>query len=367
MLDLAMGLVSRGHEVCLAYSPVRAEAGFLQRLRGLPGVTVMPVVMHREVSVEDFSAYSGLWRLAVEQGPFDILHSHSSKAGALLRSIPVPGARVYTPHAFRTMDPHTPPLAALVFGGVETLLARVATDCVIAVSAEEARHARTRLRVPASKLATIVNGVSSPGLRPRALVRSELGIDASDVLVGFVGRLCYQKYPELFLEAISRARKINPAIKGLMLGDGELFGAVEELCISLGLEEAVKLVRGQSAMDYFGGMDCLCMTSRYEAMPYVLLEALSVGLPIVSTRVGGTDEAVVPGVTGFLVESEAEAVAEAVLDLAGDALLRRRLSMGAVERAAAYTTESMVAKTEEVYLKSIGSKMVLSASSRPAA
>ena len=85
--------------------------------------------MKRAVGPSDWSSLRVLTKLVRETGPYDILHGHSSKAGALVRLLPrsLPGARIYTPHALRTMDPEISWPAALIYGSAERLLARAPT------------------------------------------------------------------------------------------------------------------------------------------------------------------------------------------------------------------------------------------------
>lgn len=351
-LDLAEGLERLGHSVTIMYSATRAEPAFVDRLQRLP-VTNISVPMKRAVGAHDFASFLALYRAIVENGPFDVLHAHSSKAGALVRALPVSAAKIYTPHAFKTMDPKGGRLARCLYGGIERALGRLATDRLIAVSAAEAKHATCVLAVPRARVERIVNGVDRPPLRPRAQVRDELGLTDTDVLVGFVGRLSWQKNPELFLEVMARICSSNPRAHALLMGDGELRDRIFALRSSHGLDGRVQIVSGRSAFDYLAGMDCLAMTSRYEAMPYVMLEALSAGVPLVSTPVGGTDEAIEHGVTGYVAPADPECFAAALARIIEDDLLRRRFADASLERARLYTVDQMVDATVAVYLDAL--------------
>ena len=107
VLDLAAGLSHRGHDVTFVWSPDRAEEKFVQQLQALRAVSSHPLSMRRAVGLNDVASLRALSNYICNESPFDILHGHSSKAGALVRLLPrnVKGARIYTPHAFRTMDP----------------------------------------------------------------------------------------------------------------------------------------------------------------------------------------------------------------------------------------------------------------------
>lgn len=164
MLDLCRGMIARGHHVEAVYSPLRAEEGFVRELKSLGLAAVHSVDMARSPGLSDIPAHRALTRI-IGRDRFDIIHGHSSKAGALTR-LRLPGVhipRVYTPHAFRTMDPGLGRLGHLIYGGIETLLARAFTDKLICVSEDEHRHALA-LGMPAEKLSVVVNGAAPPPL-----------------------------------------------------------------------------------------------------------------------------------------------------------------------------------------------------------
>lgn len=314
---------------------------FVRELESLSLLAVEALPMRRAVGPWDIAAARALRRIIDRLGPFDVIHGHSSKAGALARLVaPRGAARVYTPHAFRTMDPTTGRLSRLVYGGVETLLGRFVSDAVIAVSPEEAEHARA-LGIPASKVHTVINGLTPAPDVDREAARAALGLRPGDIAAGFVGRLCAQKDPVRFAEAIRLAHARDPRIRGVVLGDGELKAET----LSAG-GEALTIHSGLNAREYLPAFDLFVMTSRYEAMPYVLLEALQAGLPIVSTKVGGTSVAVADGENGVLLDIDVSAAAIAEVILA-EAVADRRAAFGAASRlrGAGLTASAMAVAT----------------------
>lgn len=345
VIDLAKGLKARGHEVCLVYSSVRAEARFEAEARDLGLWRLESLPMARAVGPGDFKSALALRDLIRAHGPFDVVHAHSSKAGALLRTVaPANAARVYTPHALRTMDPTLGKAGRLVYGGIEWALARFRSDAVIAVAPEEARHAEN-VGFPKDSLHTVLNGVDAGPPVDRVAVRAALGLDPDAVVVGFVGRLCDQKDPLKFVEAVRIAQSRDPRIKGVMLGDGELADATRAAA-----GEAIPVLANRNAREYLPAFDAFAMTSRYEAMPYVLIEALEAGLPIVATAVGGTSATITPGENGLVVPTDVppQAFADALLELVPD---DRRAQMAARSRAMApkFSLYAMVDATEAVY------------------
>ncbi|WEZ83826.1 glycosyltransferase family 4 protein [Rhizobium sp. 32-5/1] len=223
-LDLCHSLAARGHHVEAVYSPLRAEETFLRELRALNLPAVHAVSMKRAPGRTDIAAHKAL-RAIIRDGRFDIVHGHSSKAGALTR-LRLPGPhvpRVYTPHAFRTMDPTLGLAGRLIYGSIELLLARLFTDHLICVSDDEYRHAR-RLGVPAETLSVIRNGVDPPPTGMAQTVRASFGIGSDTLVFGFIGRLSPQKAPERLLQAFAHAASRIGDAHLVMVGAGELEG-----------------------------------------------------------------------------------------------------------------------------------------------
>ncbi|WP_282128162.1 glycosyltransferase family 4 protein [Roseobacter litoralis] len=346
-LDLAEGLAQSGHDVTVIWSAVRAQDDFRSRLLAMEGVSNLPLAMHRAVGLADASSLRALKSLLRIQGPFDIIHGHSSKAGALIRLLPrsIPGARIYTPHAFRTMDPDMGGRARRIYGTIERVLAPRG-DQIITVSTAEYEHA-IGLGIKAQKLTTVVNGAALPDDADRAAARAFMGLAPDDVAVGFIGRLDAQKAPLRFVEAVTLAAQHAPKLRGLVIGDGSLRQAAEEMNTA----NAIRFLGWQNGPALFPGLDVFCMTSHYEAMPYTLLEALHAGVPIVTTAVGGVEETVVEGTNGFVLptDSGASKIAERLVTLATDTELRHAFGAEAQKMALDRTVQAMVQDTISVY------------------
>ncbi|WP_293968685.1 glycosyltransferase [Sphingomonas sp.] len=353
VLDLSRGLVARGHAVHIVYSPVRAEPIFLDALREAK-VSLSELEIHRGIGPGDFKSAWRLGRLLRRIGPFDIVHAHSSKAGAVLRLAPkVHGKIVYTPHAFRSLDPTTSRKARIFFDMAESLLA-LRTDAVVLVSSDECVHAR-QIGIPMRKLHVIRNSIPPLTLRDRAAVRAELGVTPDELLVGFVGRFSHQKAPETFVAAMESVMAANPHVVGVMIGDGDLRESVRDCVAKSRFSDRFRLLGARRSADYLAGFDLLLMTSRYEAMSYVMLEALAAGLPLVTTPVAGAGEIIRQGDNGVIVSThEAADIAAAVAPIVGDKALLARMGEVAAEQDRAINGDHMLLQTERLYRQLLG-------------
>lgn len=349
VVDLAEGLLERGHVVHLAYSPARIDRPFEEGLARLEVGTTHAIPMRRGPHPGDLRALRALRRVLREHGPFDVAHAHSTKAGLLVRTLPsLGGARVaYTPHCIYTMNPDLGRPARAVARAIEVTLAR-RTDALIAVSPDEGEHVRG-LGLRADRVNVVPNGVA-PLESDRGGLRRALGFAADELVVGFVGRLCAQKDPGLLLEAFARLRGDHPRARLAMVGDGPLRHALHRRGARLELGDRVRWLGARPAAAVMPAFDVLALPSRYEGLPYVLLEALAAGLPIVATDVGGVRLAVEEGENGYVVPcGVADRFADALASLLADPARRERAGRAARARAPRFSIAEMVARTEAIY------------------
>lgn len=355
-LDLCRTMKQRGHAVTAIYSPVRAEEPFVAELKAIGLDAVHSVAMKRSPGPSDIPAWLKIRRIIAEGGPFDIIHGHSSKAGALARAR-VPGGAtpvVYTPHAFRTMDPTLGGKGRLAFGGIEWLLGSLFSDRIICVSQDEYDHALA-LGIPRKRLNVVVNGVSPPPAGQRDAIRSRFNVGKDDVLYGFIGRLSAQKAPERLIDAFAQIAARQPNARLLMIGSGEMTDEIKGRIEASGLENRIYLnstIPGPAAIDAF---DVVVMPSRYEAMSYVALEAAAGGKPLLLTDVGGAGTVLDHGVNGLMVPNSDDptALAEAMAQF-GDPQRLAGFTAEAKLRRNRYTLSAMADGTEQVYRDLLG-------------
>lgn len=280
----------------------------------------------------DLRAYRELCSLL--ESPFDLLHTHMAKAGALGRragiKAPIRPLLVHTFHG-HVLDGYFSRPVQEVFIRVERYLARH-TDALIAVS----NHVRDELLglgigepeqwrvIPLGfDLSSLLAVQSQSGL-----LRERIGLDESVPLVGILGRLAPIKDHGTLIRAISQLDGVHLAI----LGDGETKEQAVTLVEELDIGDRVHLVGWWTDVaSAIADLDVVALTSRNEGTPVSLIEASAAGKPVVSTDVGGVRAVVRDGVTGLLVPADDhQAVTDALEKLLGDSELSSR--MGAAGR-----------------------------------
>lgn len=351
-VDLALGLSQRGHQVTFVYAPHRANNRFIEELREGEHITLHTFRMKRAVSLNDFGAIKDLDAIATQHGPFDILHGQSSKGGLGVRMMKRDGAKkVYTAHAFRTLDPNVKGLPRAIYATGEKVLAGI-TDAIICGSTVEYEHALS-LGLPKHKLHRIVNGMwPMTNQASRASLHVEAGLPTNAVCVGFIGRMAAQKNPLLFVRAFADAAKAAPdlPLHAIMLGTGTLQGDVDALIADLQMQDRIHMMGSAPGAHWLPAFDMLAMSSDYEAMPYVYVEALFSGTPIITTQVGGAVEAVDPGVNGVIVPvGDQSGLTASMLDLATDWEKRDQFAQASRQRADAFHMDVMVEANLAVY------------------
>lgn len=209
------------------------------------------------------------------------------------------------------------------------------TDAFIGVAAPHGRHLVEVEGFPTAKVHVIPNGVDTDRFRPQppdATLRTTLGLGPTDRAVVIVAALRPEKNHEMLLEAIARVRQTRPEVKLLVVGEGPERANIDRRAAELGISDAVRMLGNRSDVPaVLATADVFALSSRMEANPVSILEALACEIPVVAPRVGSIPETVRDGETGYLVEpGDASAMADRILDLLRDDEARR--AMGAAGR-----------------------------------
>ena len=237
---------------------------------------------------------------------------------------------------------------------VDTVLSRL-SDRVIVPSVWSKETVVRIDRIPSRLVSVIYNGVDisqfAPNMEARNDLRLELGFPQGAFVVGTVGRLSPEKGGvDNLIRAVARLREERHEARLLIVGDGPLRVELESLNTSLGSPAIFAGLRSDVAR-VLNALDVFVMPSLNEALPIALLEAMSVKLPVVATRVGGIPEVLEDGKNGLLVPpGDVGALEAALRRLASDPEQRERLgSAGQAQVHSRFTLDEMARQVEEVY------------------
>jgi glycosyltransferase involved in cell wall biosynthesis len=235
------------------------------------------------------------------------------------------------------------------------------SDTVVACSEAVRRYALRTYGLRPGQVRTLRNAIAieeteaepEPTPATREALRRELGTGPGDLLIGTVGRLVEPKKGiPVFLAAARRMADSLPAARFVIVGEGPARQRLEALATREGVgHRTVFTGLRRDIPRLMHALDLFVQPSNWEGFGLTLVEAMSAGVPVVATRVGGVPEVVIDGVTGLLVPpAEPETLASACLTLLSDPLLAARFGEAGRERARAeFPIDRLVAETAELY------------------
>ena len=262
-----------------------------------------------------------------------IVHTHKAKAGMLGRSAAWVNRVPATVHTFHghLLHGYFSPAKTRAVVAVERGLARP-TTALVAVG-DRVRDELLTAGIGRRRQYTVVApGVELGPLPDPASARQNLGLPSVGPIVMFVGRLTAVKRPQRFVEMAIAIAASHPDACFAIAGDGELVDEIRARARPLGRRMVFLGWRGDVETVY-SASDVVVLTSDNEGMPVSLIEAAASGTPAVTTRVGSAPEVVADGVTGFVTDKDASALAVAVARLLDDSTLRASMARAASERA----------------------------------
>jgi glycosyltransferase involved in cell wall biosynthesis len=352
LLSAAQAMRARGHQVLIvsltALGPMGLEAENL-------GIPIASLQMRR-----GFPDPRGLFRLIslVRAWRPDVLHSHLVHANFMVRAmrpfVRVP-AVISTMHSIHAGGPLQRAAYRLTNGLVDltTIVSQAAADSVVAEGT-----------VPRELLRVVPNGVDTDQFRElsssvRQSLRQSIGLKSEFVWLA-VGRFQAAKdYPNM-LRGFAEVRARHPTTVLLLAGRGSLQSETESLARELGVADQVRFLGVRHDIpELMSAADAYVLSSAWEGMPVVLLEAAASGLPIVATSVGGNHEVVCDEETGFLVPArDPQALGVAMLRLMElpETQRRRMGGRGREHIRAQYALSRVVERWEALYREVLARK-----------
>jgi glycosyltransferase involved in cell wall biosynthesis len=359
ILDVCNHIDLNRFAVDLAVSFER-EPSFRQQVPALEarGIDVHQLHMTREPSpLSDLRALYALRRL-VRGGDYDVVHTHSSKAGILGRfAIPAKQhcAVIHTPHVF-AFQMNCNRLMRAFYRTVERAAAR-RTDWLHAVCQAEKQAALAARLLPEARIKVICNGVDvrswtvASSAAPSQL-REPLGIPADAPVIGTVGRYAAQKGWDLLVEAMPAVLCEIPEARLVLVGDDAGDTKLKLRVKHLQISDSVHFYGATDhRRDLYAMFNLFVLPSRWEALPYALLEAAAVGAPVLATNVGGVNEVVIDNLTGSLVPPEdSSALAQKMIERLRDPERTAKMALAAKAKVAGeFRLDKMISGIEKLY------------------
>ncbi|ADB18868.1 glycosyl transferase group 1 [Pirellula staleyi DSM 6068] len=335
------------------------EGSLLEQGRGVAVPTEVIPSLRRSIHPwHDLQAYRAIRRSLARYRP-DVVHTHSAKAGILGRfaawSLGIP-AIVHTVHG----APFYPTQSYVTRTFYQMCERSAARRCHALISVADAM---TDLMVdakiaPREKFTTISSGMEVEPLlkaqQHRARRRKELGLTDSDIVIGKIARLFELKGHDDVIAAARRVVAQAPQVKFLFVGDGILRQSLEQQIAAAGLTKHflfTGLVPPSTIPEQIAAMDLLVHASLREGLARALPQALIAGIPVVSYDIDGAREVTLHDQTGYLIAPrDVDALATALLRLASDENLRRKLGQHGQQRFAdQFRHETMTRSIRELY------------------
>ena len=328
------GHIEKGHEVVLVtgFSPGR-EGELLKNVE-MPDFKIVEIPeMVRELSpLKDYQALRKL-RAYFKKEKFDVVHTHSSKAGIIgriaARQAGVPVV-VHTVHG-QAFHAYEKPWKKLLYITAERIAAKYC-DKIYAVAQAMIDQCVDAKVAPREKYMVVYSGMDTAAFvnaKRDSVLREKLGIPENAKVIATVARLFPMKGYEEMLPAAAQLVKEFPDLHFLPVGDGPMFDELQKEIARLGMSDRFHfagLVPPHKVCDYIAQADLLWHLSLHEGLPRAVVQALAVGIPAIGYKLDGTPEVVLNGETGFVTPpQDVDAVVRYSSQLLGDSALRKQM------------------------------------------
>ncbi len=313
VVSMASGLREKGYDVHIATGPPIPTEGSMYEAAAKLGI---PVFTFRNLkrAIRPLSDFLIIVQLAwfIRRNRYDIVHTHSSKAGvvgriaAWLARTPV---RIHTIHGL-PFHRYQPWYLRNCFKLIEKITAATCHRIVAVTHTIITEMERDNL-VPRSKCVMIRSGFDISGYvgfdGETCSLRKKYGLGADDIVLGKVSRFSILKGHTYLLTAFTEVCKRVPNAKLLLIGNGELENELKQSIVSQGLSDRViftGLVPPRDIPSVISLLDILVHTSLLEGLARVLPQAIMMGKPVISFDLDGAHEVVYDGINGYLIEPE---------------------------------------------------------------
>jgi len=291
-------------------------------------------------------------RSIIKTNNIDILHMHNPPAQnyalfpSLFSSVKI---RLRTEHNIYYKN------RVMKFYGAANYFLTLFQNIVIACSKKVHQSQLTDYKLPKSKVVTIENGIEGSIFNTTVAddyLAREVGIKKKKYLSITVGNLIEQKGHLFLIDAAEKVIKERQDILFLIVGDGKLKDKLADQIKEKGLQEFVHLTgKRPDIPELLSLSDIFLLSSLWEGLPIVLLEAMAAKTAIIATDVGGNAEVIKDGITGMLIPAkDSQIIADKVLELIDNLDHQKQLSDNAYKLfLEKYSVSTMMQKTEDLY------------------
>lgn len=323
----------------------------------IPNLTIkfMPSLRREIRPWQDAQACIQMWRF-LRQEQIDIVHTHSSKAGivgriaAWLARVPV---RLHTIHGYAFHD-YQSPFVRTVYVWVERLTARISTRLIPVADANIEKGLAANIGHP-GLYHTIHCGIriaefADVDVDP-VMLKNELGLSPEAKVVGQIGNFKPQKNPLDFVRVAVRVLESGADCEFVLIGDGPLRPEVEALIARSGFQDRIKVLGWRNDIpELIQILDIVVLTSLWEGLPLVFMQAMAAGKPVVANHVDGGAEAIYDGENGYLLPpGEVANMAARITELLHDDQLRHKMGQRGRELAGEFDIDLMVRRHDALY------------------
>jgi len=342
LFNLLNGLQGSGVETKLVIGNVPSNEKEDARVEQLHYKRI--TALSRSISpLKDLTARRQLWEIVDQYNP-DLIHSHTFKAGLLVRSKRTSIPIIHTFHGHHLYDPDYGKFARVVIKTIERILAKRSKK-ILTIGSRVGKELLDVGIGKRSQYQSIAPGVRVPKLSDRSKIVKKFSLNSDRLNVLWMGRLTIVKRPDRVIELA----KHFPGVNFIVAGDGELRAELEAMASS-----NVYFLGVQNSDEMFSLADIVLLTSDSEGMPLTLIEGQMAGVPAIATGVGSVSEIVEHDVTGLVTSTQIEQIVSSLGRLLGDSMLRSTMAKNARERALdIFSIEKMVESHIQVYKRAL--------------
>lgn len=313
------------------------------------------------LSISNINAYKQIKKL-IEINKYDMIHVHTPIASFITRmaSRNIDLKKVYTAHGFHFYNG-----SSIINWGIYYPLEKIAakwTDAIITINNEDYLLAKQKFNHENSKIYKI-NGIGvdlskySNKANDLNSFKEVLGLKEDDFIITVIAELIKRKNHKQIIDTIKVLKDKYPNIKLLLVGDGELSEQLREYINKNGLENNISMLGFRKDVDEIISIsDVVGLFSFQEGLPRNLMEAMSIGKPIICTNIRGNNDLVKNDVNGILVNiNDIKGTKEAVLKLYNNRELSNKFSENGKKEVKKYDIENVLKSMNDIYSEVITS------------